>query len=282
MSNEIAKREDVEVITAEKISSYMDAFGIASQLNEGEKRQFIEVATAYNLNPFKREIYCLPYDTNVKKPDGTWGKERKLSIITGYETYLKRAERTGKMDGWQADIEGSGEEMAAVVTIYRKDWSRPFIHKAYWSECKQLTYDKEKKVYRLNAMWEKMGKFMLKKVATAQAFRLCFPDEFAGMPYAADELPDNMTAGFNSEPKNITSETPEPQGIEQPKPAEQKPSTPPNVDENGEVKMVQPGEQLKPDHWFWKIPQAQRASHMPEGYWYLKIDGVWTCAKKAA
>ena len=42
-------------------------------------------------------------------------------------------------------------------------------------------------------VWEKMGRFMLRKVAIAQAFRLAFPDELGGMPYTADELPEHMT-----------------------------------------------------------------------------------------
>ena len=94
--------------------------------------------------------------------------------------------------------------MLARVTIHRKDWEHPFVHVAYWSECKQVTRDKDGSM-KLNSMWQKMGKFMLKKVATAQAFRLCFPDEMGGLPYTADELPDNMTAGFN-EVKNVTPE----------------------------------------------------------------------------
>ena len=174
----------IEQITETKIIEYMESFGIAEQLSPEEKKLFIEIAIAYQLNPFKREIYCIPFGQ---------GQYRKLSIITGYETYLKRAERTGKMNGWGAEIEGSGEDMCAKVTIYRKDYGHPFTHKAYWNECKQQVYDKDRKVWRLNSMWEKMGKFMLRKVAIAQAFRLCFPDELGGMPYTADELPDNMT-----------------------------------------------------------------------------------------
>jgi hypothetical protein len=33
---------------------------------------------------------------------------------------------------------------------------------------------------------------MIKKVAMAQGFRLCFSDELGGMPYTADELPDQV------------------------------------------------------------------------------------------
>jgi hypothetical protein len=33
---------------------------------------------------------------------------------------------------------------------------------------------------------------MIKKVAMAQGFRLCFSDELGGMPYTADELPEQV------------------------------------------------------------------------------------------
>jgi phage recombination protein Bet len=155
---DVAKQSDVEIITAEKIVSYMDAFGIATQLTDGEKRQFIEVATAYNLNPFKREIYCLPYETSVKQPDGSWKKERKLSIITGYEVYLKRAERVGTLDGWEVAIEGSGDDMKAVLTVHRKNWGHPFKHEVYFGE----TAKKDKDGNPMS-MWKTMPKFMLKK-----------------------------------------------------------------------------------------------------------------------
>ena len=74
--------------------------------------------------------------------------------------------------------------MAATVTIYRKDWGHPFKHTVYYRECVQIN----KKTGKPNSVWGKMPSFMTKKVAIAQAFRLCFPDEFGGMPYTNDEI----------------------------------------------------------------------------------------------
>ena len=119
-------------IDQKKIVEYLDAFGLAKELTEQEKRQFTEIAVAYQLNPFKREIYCVPYGE---------GDYRQLSIIVGYEVYLKRAERTGNLDGWRAYIEGSGEDARAVVEIHRKDWAHPFIHETFWKEAAQRKKD---------------------------------------------------------------------------------------------------------------------------------------------
>ncbi len=193
-----------ELIDGKKIKEYLDVFGLSKQLSENETVQFIEVAKAFNLNPFKKEIYCVPYGQ---------GDKRKLSIITGYEVYLKRAERIGMLAGWRSWTEGTFEvryekkelqgrngpytknvkvvtgDMRAIVEIHRTNWPEPFRHEVYLDE------------YALdNEMWAAKPRTMLKKVAIAQAFRMVFPDEMGGMPYTSDELPDEMT-------RNVTEES---------------------------------------------------------------------------
>ena len=163
-------------IPKQTILDFLKAFGLASQLTETEKLQFIEVAQAFRLNPFRREVHCVVYGE---------GEYRRMSIVVGYEVYLKRAERTGKLDGWSTRIEGEGENMKAIVEIHRKDWSEPFVHEAYWREAVQ-----KKKDGTPTAFWTKQPRFQLKKVAISQGFRLCFPDELGGLPYDPSELPD--------------------------------------------------------------------------------------------
>jgi phage recombination protein Bet len=188
-------------VQKQTILDYLTAFGLASQLTEPEKLQFIEIAQAFKLNPFKREIHVAVYGE---------GEYRRLSIITGYEVYLKRAERTGKLDGWKAWVEGEGDAMKALVEIHRKDWSEPFQHEVYWREAVQ-----KKKDGSLTSFWTKQPKFQLKKVAISQGFRLAFPDELGGLPYDASELPDAeaLTAtptapATSSQPKAVEKEGP--------------------------------------------------------------------------
>lgn len=177
-----------------KLKEFLDIAGVGRELTEQKRRQFIEIAQAYHLNPFKREIYCVSYAGNT-------------SIITGYEVYIKRAERTGLLNGWGVEIKGSGDDMTAVITIQRKDWPQPFKHEVYFSEAANRTKDG-----RLNNTWAKMPKFMLKKVAIAQGFRLCFSDELGGMPYTQDEIgpdtdykvkPAPMTTTEVAEPEEL-------------------------------------------------------------------------------
>ena len=170
-----------------KLKEFLDIAGVGRELTEQKRRQFIEIAQAYHLNPFKREIYCVSYAGNT-------------SIITGYEVYIKRAERTGLLNGWGVEIKGSGDDMTAVITIQRKDWTQPFKHEVYFSEAANRTKDG-----RLNSTWAKMPKFMLKKVAIAQGFRLCFSDELGGMPYTQDEIgPDT---DYKAKPAQVMAPT---------------------------------------------------------------------------
>lgn len=157
-----------------ELISYLDNLGLTSKLTDGEKSTYINIAKAFGLNPFKREIHVSKYGEN-------------MSIITGYEVYIKRAERTGQLDGWSATTSGSVAtgDLKAIVTIYRKDRKHPFIWEALYEECVQKTRDG-----KVTKFWEKSA-FMTKKVAISQGFRLCFSDELAGMPYTSDEMPSN-------------------------------------------------------------------------------------------
>ncbi len=178
--NELTKtNQNMEIVDYKETAiDYLKGMGM--DLPQKYANQFIEICKAYGLNPFKRECYAVGYGEN-------W------NIITGYEVYLKRAERTGKLDGWVCIVEGQGQNMIAKLTIHRKDWSHPFHHFVLYNEAVQRKRDGS-----VNSMWAKQGSFMLRKVCIAQGFRLCFPDELGGMPYISDELPEIE--------KNITNE----------------------------------------------------------------------------
>ncbi len=143
-------------------------FTTETKLTEQHKKLFLNLAVRNQLDPFKREIYAIPYEV---------GGKIQLSIVTGYEVYLKRAERSGKLDGWKCWTEGESDKLKAIIEIKRKDWSQPFRHEVLLKE-----YDLGYKI------WKSKPQTMIKKVAMAQAFRLCFPDELGGMPYTADEI----------------------------------------------------------------------------------------------
>jgi len=178
------------IISEDKLSNYLDIIGLTT-LSTSEKSQFIEMCKAFQLDPFKREIYAIKYS-------GTF------SIVVGYEVYLKRAERSGLLDGWHCTTEGSIKEgtLKAVCTIHRKDRKHPFIWEGFYDEFVQKKDNKPTK------FWEK-GRFMTMKCTISQAFRLCFSDELGGMPYTADELSIDISHEEIKEPV-VKKELPQP------------------------------------------------------------------------
>jgi len=172
MNTEIQTQQDLN-LNLQTLSKFLESAGLAKSLNNEEKETFLQIAQAYQLNPFKREIYCTKYGT-------------QMTIIVGFEVYLKRAERTGKMDGYSVKTEGSIKDgnLKAIITIYRKDWSRPYEHEVHYEE-----YVQSKSDGTPNKFWKEKPITMLKKVAMSQGFRLCFSDELGGMPYTSEELP---------------------------------------------------------------------------------------------
>jgi len=152
------KKINGTAVNDEIIEDYL--FTSETKLNEKQKAMFIKLAQLHNLNPFKREIYPIPY-----------GKE--FSIVTGYQIYIQRAEATGDLDGWEVE---SNEE-TAKITIWRKSFAHPF------------TWEVDKSDFgKSYGSWKSMPKFMLKKVAIGQGFRLAFPNELGSMPYLKEEM----------------------------------------------------------------------------------------------
>jgi phage recombination protein Bet len=175
MSSELVKTtsQEISTVTEQELIGHLENLGLVNKLTQGEKSTFIAIAKAFNLNPFKREIHVSKYGD-------------KASIITGYEVYIKRAERTGLLDGWECVTSGSVKEgnLKAILTIYRKDRSRPFIWESDYNEFVQKTSSGN-----VTQFWQKAS-FMIKKVAISQGFRLCFSDELGGMPYTREEMPE--------------------------------------------------------------------------------------------
>jgi phage recombination protein Bet len=170
-----------------------------------EIEMFLEICRLWDLNPFKREIYLIKYN-----------KSQPASIVVGYETYVKRAEKSKKWDGIDKGFEyketSKGKTtLVAWCKIYRKDWSRPLHHEVWWDEYAQYTNQGQ-----LTKFWKKMPKTMLMKVCLGQAFRLAFPAEVGGMPYTADEIPEAQEMGDIQYTKPEQKETPEEKPQEKP------------------------------------------------------------------
>jgi len=188
---EVIPQNQIEKVSEEILISHLENLGLINDLTKGEKDTYMQICKAYNLNPFKREIH-------VSKYNGV------MSIITGYETYIKRAERSGLLDGWDVKTEGSAAQgdLKAIITIYRKDRSQPFIWEVLYAEYVQVTRDN-----RVTKFWTK-AVTMTKKVAISQGFRLCFNDELGGMPYTKEEMPEQLDVVHEVVKTEVKIETP--------------------------------------------------------------------------
>lgn len=188
-------------ITRELVESYLNTSTSHKTLSDSDKERFIAIAIAYQLDPFKRELHVC---------DGTEEGKRKVHFIVGYEVYIKKAARTGLLDGWKAWIEGNGDGMKAIVLIQRKDWANPFTHEVYWQEAVQRHDDGS-----VQGFWERMPRFQLKKVAISQGFRLCFSEEIGGIPYDFSELPVSTPNTSPAQSRPRTSEKSSPSDVQE-------------------------------------------------------------------
>lgn len=185
------------------------------KLNDSQIKEFLTIAGTYRLDPWKREIYAVAYDTRRKVPLPNGGfeevTETQMSVITGYEVFLKIADQFPQYDGYSIECIGSLErrqvtkelpsrygggtykkqmtvltpkegDFICKCTVFRKDRSHPTTAEVSWLEFAQD-----------NQMWNSKPRIMLEKVAIARAHRLAFPNEFGGMPYISEELPERRT-----------------------------------------------------------------------------------------
>lgn len=221
MADNLPAKQSTSVIDEQTIRDFL--FTSGTKLNPQQQALFIRMAQEFNLNPFKREIYAIPF-----------GQE--FSIVTGYQTYLARAEATGKLDGWEVAISQDGT--AARITIYRKDFTKPFV----WTVSRK-DFDKGR------GGWSRMPDFMLKKVAIGQGFRLAFPNEFSGMPCLQEEIGDNPEENGKPEPEKPKAANP---AKSEPKPAA---ATPPTLDKPVPAKLS-PEQQWYKDDWKSELDKA--------------------------
>ena len=185
-------------ITSKLLSAYFAT--LTDKLTDVQRNQFAAVAQAFGLNPFKREIYATTY----RNKDG----QTVMSIVTGYEVYLKRAEMNPNYNGFETNFQVVNGEMGCTCKVYRKDRTMPVTSTVWMSE-----YSTGR------SLWASKPRMMLEKVAIATAFRRAFPCDFGGMPYTTDELPEHMTGADKLEQQGFTEV---PQDAQQQAPAKPK------------------------------------------------------------
>ena len=185
-NNLVKKQSDLSI---EIIKKY-----ICPKATDQEAYMFMQLCQIQGLNPFLREAYLIKY-----KDDD------QATIITGKETFTKRADALPQYDGFKAGIiltdnsnqatyrEGAflvdGEKLLGGWSeVFRKDRTQSFRNEVSLTE-----YQRHKKDGSLMSNWKNMPATMIRKVALVQSLREAFPDEFGGM-YSPEEMPVDTSA----------------------------------------------------------------------------------------
>lgn len=149
--------------------------------NGADAREFevlMEVAKLRRLNPMLKQIHFVKR-WNKDLGRHTWSAQVSVDGLRAI------AERTGKYDGQDepefGPMEG-GFPSFARLKVYRKDWSRPAVGTAYWSEYVQRSKDGGP-----TRFWKEMPRVMLAKCAEAIAMRKAFPEDMGGL-YVDEEM----------------------------------------------------------------------------------------------
>lgn len=138
--------------------------------------KFIAQADANDLDPLLGQIFLIP-------------KGGSYIAVTHYAQYIRRARNSGKLASYDANsisevmYRDQKPTLAATCTIRRTDTDDLFVWTVYEREAAASTVG-----------WSKMPYFMLRKTAISQAFRLCFPEETADLPYAEEEIASDPAA----------------------------------------------------------------------------------------
>jgi len=148
------------------------------EVSDVEIIKALALARKLGLDPFRREVHLVPFKGSVQ-------------LVVSYYEYVRRAEKSGKLNGWETKIGKDELGEYAEVVIHRRDWEHPFKWRVYLDEVKRDT-----------PSWRAMPLFMLRKTAIAQGFRLAFPQENQELPEEPEE-PEEIVE-YETEVKTIS------------------------------------------------------------------------------
>lgn len=143
-----------------------------------EARALIAIAEARGLNPILGECYF------VKRWDAE-SKSFKWAVQAAIDSLRIKAEQTGLYAGQdepEYEYDKEGFVVLARVRVWRKDWPRPAVGVARWTEYVQTT-----KEGNPTKFWRQMPHNQLAKCAEALALRKAFPAVLAKL-YTSEEM----------------------------------------------------------------------------------------------
>ena len=168
-------RQGVESIQIQDVRQF-----IAPKATDSQIEFFLKFCAYENLNPFKNEVYYIPFENNRTG-------QTDYAIVTGIDTYRKRASQHPRYAGHQTgvivrDREGRLQYREGEFTLpgdqLMGGWCDAYLTgapKALRTTVKLETYDKGKNV------WAKDKSLMIAKVAEGHGLKRYFPEAFTHM-----------------------------------------------------------------------------------------------------
>ena len=185
MEKELLTKEQTETLN---IKSLLEASGF-SNLTVSEVRYFGSLCKELNLNPFKKEIYAVPFNKN--------GGARTIQPIVSYETYLSKAYSTPRFYRYEKSFSGEGINLKMSIKVFDINNNVMWDSTCDIKEFAKMDYNKTK----LMGMWAQIPKLMLEKCVVVRACRFVCPNLVGDLPYTMEEM--LQAKGFNEKPKEI-------------------------------------------------------------------------------
>lgn len=156
----------------------------APKLTNEEFNFFMGLGKASGLNPFKKEIWSVKYkDSPAQVFIGRDGYRKMAQNCSDYEWHepdsIYENDSFVKVNGeihHKYELKNRGKLIGAYCLVKRKSASKPVCVRVSMDEYNQG-----------QSLWKTKPETMIKKVAEAQALRLCFQDVFGGT-YAEEEV----------------------------------------------------------------------------------------------
>lgn len=176
------------------------------EVTDQEIMMFLSLCKYQKLNPFLREAYLIKYG------------DAPATIVTGKETFLKRAAKNPHYQGHKTGIGDDGK--VAWAEVYVEGHQVPIRCEVDYNE-----YVGRTKEGNVNKIWKEKPRTMLKKVALLQALREAFPADFGGM-YGQEEI---NTVEADKLPIDVIDIKPEREPIKQPEAKKAEPEVATNL-----------------------------------------------------
>lgn len=188
--------------------------GDEEKVTDQECTMFLNLCRFQGLNPFLREAYLIKYGNSP------------ATIVTGKETFMKRARRQADYKGFSAGIvvytdKGEIVERDGMISLPSEKliggWAAVYVD-GYIEPVKVTVpfneYAGRRSDGKLNGQWSSKPATMIRKVALVQALREAFPEAFGGM-YSQEEINTVDGDKLPTEPVRVaeTEEKSEPEEV---------------------------------------------------------------------